>query len=363
VGYEKNEAKESGMSVKDVIEYVRRRMYLKNVVKLESDDEEDKRKVIELLEESSAKEDNKEESSDDNIPTPTRMSNWSNKVDITTDVAKGKATKSSIDDGENSNSTPQKSNGSNDDTESDDDDDDNNHDGSGDVDYEEEEEEDDDDDDDDGDDDEYNDDKVVQKRDVDDEDEFVPDDCIFPSYFCFVLWGPFVEKEKQLTLFLPDDAPKSCVKTQAQKRKERRQKRNLERMKDTSAIRGFSTDQQITIESINVNKQTLKHLQDETQMVAFGLQESAIRAQLSQVQSMAERQCPKYDENNMFWQRVDSLQKRHGESIQTLMNLTKEKKKHLRMMQMLIQVISFFKSLQWKNVVTMIWLMTMKTML
>jgi hypothetical protein len=124
-----------------------------------------------------------------------------------------------------------------------------------------------------------------------------------------------------------DDAPKSCVKTQAQKRKERREKRNLERMKDTSAIRGFSTDQQITIELINVNKQTLKHLQDETQMVAFGLQESAIRAQLSQVQSMAERQCPKYDENNMFWQRVDSLQKRHGESIQTLMNLTKEKKK------------------------------------
>ncbi len=124
-----------------------------------------------------------------------------------------------------------------------------------------------------------------------------------------------------------DDAPKNCVKTQAQKRKDRREKRNLERMKDTSAIRGFSTDQRITIESINVNKQTLKHLQDETQMVAFGLQESAIRAQLSQAQSMAERQCPKYDENNMFWQRVDSLQKRHGESIQTLMNLTKEKKK------------------------------------
>jgi hypothetical protein len=74
VGYEKNEAKESGMSVNDVIEYVRHRMYLKNVVKLESDDEKDKRKVIELLEENSAKEDNEEDSSDDNIPTPTQMS-------------------------------------------------------------------------------------------------------------------------------------------------------------------------------------------------------------------------------------------------------------------------------------------------
>jgi hypothetical protein len=124
-----------------------------------------------------------------------------------------------------------------------------------------------------------------------------------------------------------DDAPKNSVKIQAQKRKDRREKRNLKRMKDTLVVQGFSTDQQITIELINVNKQTLKHLQDETQMVAFGLQESAIRAQLLQAQSMVECQCPKYDENKMFWQRVDALQKQHAESIQTLMNLTNEKKK------------------------------------
>jgi hypothetical protein len=89
-----------------------------------------------------------------------------------------------------------------------------------------------------------------------------------------------------------DDAPKSSIWTQAQKRKDRREKRNLERMKGTSTVWGSSTDQQITIELINLNKQTLRHLQDKTQIMAFGLQESAIRVQLLQAQSMAECQCP-----------------------------------------------------------------------
>ena len=112
------------------------------------------------------------------------------------------------------------------------------------------------------------------------------------------------------------------VKTQAQKRKDRREKKKVERKLDASAVRGFSTDQRITIESINVNKQTLKHLQDETQMVALGLQETAIRAQLTHATSMAERQCPKYKDTNMFWQRADALQKRHADAIVAIMNLT-----------------------------------------
>jgi hypothetical protein len=112
------------------------------------------------------------------------------------------------------------------------------------------------------------------------------------------------------------------VKTQAQKRKERRQKKTLERNKDTTGVRGFSTDQRITIESINVNKQTLKHLQNESQMVALGLQETAIRAQLTHAQTMAERQCPKYNRSNMFWKRADALQLRHKESIAAIMNAT-----------------------------------------
>ena len=112
------------------------------------------------------------------------------------------------------------------------------------------------------------------------------------------------------------------VRTQAQKRKDKREKKKLERKQDASSVRGFSTDQRITNESINVNKQILKHLQDETQIVALGLQETTIRAQLKHTQSMTERQCPKYKDTNMFWQRADALQKRHAEAIEALMNLT-----------------------------------------
>ena len=106
------------------------------------------------------------------------------------------------------------------------------------------------------------------------------------------------------------------MKTQAQKRKERREKKQLDRKNDTSSVHGFFMDQRITIESINVNKRTLKHLQNKIQMVALSLQETAIRAQLTHAQSMVERQCPKYKESNMFWQRADALQQFHAEAIQ-----------------------------------------------
>jgi hypothetical protein len=48
----KNEPKESGMTVDNVMEYVRRHMYMKNIIKLDSDDEKDPEKVIELMEDS-----------------------------------------------------------------------------------------------------------------------------------------------------------------------------------------------------------------------------------------------------------------------------------------------------------------------
>ena len=112
------------------------------------------------------------------------------------------------------------------------------------------------------------------------------------------------------------------MKTQKEKRKERREKKALERKNDSSAVRGFSTDQRITIESINVNKRTLQHLRTESQMVALGLQETAIRGQLTHAQSMAERQCPKYNKSNMFWKRADQLQQRHQETIDAIMQHT-----------------------------------------
>jgi hypothetical protein len=96
-------------------------------------------------------------------------------LDITKDVAQGQTTTSSPTD------------------DTDTEDDDNDDDSSGYVNYDEK-----DDDDDSIDDDDHI--IVIDKK--EDDDEFVPTDFIFPSYFCFMLWGPFAEKEKQLPMFL-----------------------------------------------------------------------------------------------------------------------------------------------------------------
>ena len=51
----KNEPKESGMTIDDVIKYVRHRMYLNQIIKLDSEDEEDSKKVIVLMDDTPSK--------------------------------------------------------------------------------------------------------------------------------------------------------------------------------------------------------------------------------------------------------------------------------------------------------------------
>ena len=43
----------------------------------------------------------------------------------------------------------------------------------------------------------------------------VPANYIFPSFMAFVIYGPFVDKSKQLTLFLHKDAAKGATKSRS----------------------------------------------------------------------------------------------------------------------------------------------------
>ena len=171
---------------------------------MDSEDEEDKVKVIELLDDRKNNEDNEQEeiekdSSDDEIKTSASTApRRSKRVDITKDVAKGSGHDDEI------NDSPVNKDGKSDvdDTDADvDEEDDEDEDAcvqpTGDVDHDEVDEDDADN--------EYDDDSVVEESDAGDEDEFVPDNCIFASYFCFILWGPLAERNKQLTLFLPGE--------------------------------------------------------------------------------------------------------------------------------------------------------------
>ena len=192
----KNKPKESGMTVDNVIEYVRRRMYLKNIIKLDSDNKEDKVKVIALLDDSKDNNKEEEDSSNDEVETRTSITTRrSNKVDITRDVARGSLKKSDNDynatskDGEKGSST------SVDDTDMDDkDDEDNDNDEdeyiepSGNVDYDEDDEDDDDDNVDD------DDDSVIDDDDVGDDDEFYQMITSFPPIFASCCGVPSSKK-------------------------------------------------------------------------------------------------------------------------------------------------------------------------
>ena len=66
---------------------------------------------------------------------------------------------------------------------------------------------------------ETKDDITIEKEEEDEEKEklVVPEDWFFPSYFAFVLWGPFVEPRNRLSIMETKDRPKLVRKSRAKK--------------------------------------------------------------------------------------------------------------------------------------------------
>lgn len=106
--------------------------------------------------------------------------------------------------------------------------------------------------------------------------------------------------------------------SQAQKRKEKMKKKTNERANDTQGHRGFSTDQRISIESMNINKKRLMHQQNETRLVGLSIQEAAIRNQIESAESRAVQRCPKYTKSNPYWKRVDELIEEQNQVVKAI---------------------------------------------
>ena len=83
----------------------------------------------------------------------------------------------------------------------------------------------------------------------------MPSDYIFPSFFVFMLWGPFVPPDKRLTLLLTTTKDKSKGKgSREEDRKKQLNNRRNDASTDVTAARGFSTEQRIYIDNLNVKK-------------------------------------------------------------------------------------------------------------
>ena len=160
----------------------------------------------------------------------------------------------------------------------------------------------------DGDDDYNSDDSSSSKSVSDSDEEDIPDDWMFPSFYVFILWGPFVEPDNRLNIAAVDDrGRKKGVGNRKQSRGKDVEEKRLGNNADTSSNRGLTMDHRIEIQNLTVRHQIMSDRQRESTIVAFSVEEGMISRQLEQAERRAESRCPDYDATNIFWIKVDRL--------------------------------------------------------
>ena len=175
----------------------------------------------------------------------------------------------------------------------------------------------------------YNSSESDDSDDSDDESELkdpeqIPENYMFASFIAFVLWGPFADESHKLPLLLLSDADKRTVMPRAQRRKEAMKQKSLERDDSTTEVRGFSTDQRINIQALNINKNRLDHQKNQTYLVGLSIQESAMSRQVRQCENRAANRCPVYDSENIHWKVADDLIEKHNELVLSIRTKTEE---------------------------------------
>ena len=136
-----------------------------------------------------------------------------------------------------------------------------------------------------------------------------PPQWFFPCWISFIQYGPFVPKDKRLSLLEITDASKKIVKSRAEKRKAVTLEKNIQRMNDNSSDRGFSTDQKIQLEIVDLTRQQTKDRSRESILMGLCVQEAALTKQIDRAERMAERLAPNQmdDKNNKWWSKVNYL--------------------------------------------------------
>ena len=83
---------------------------------------------------------------------------------------------------------------------------------------------------------------------IDNEADFLDDDYMFPGFFAFMLYGPFVENEDKLDILRKGSALKKNVESRAEKRKRGVKQKDLDRENNTEGDRGLTIDQKINMD-------------------------------------------------------------------------------------------------------------------
>lgn len=152
------------------------------------------------------------------------------------------------------------------------------------------------------------------------ENSYVPSEYIFPSFMAYISYGPFVDPSNQLSLLLTGDAGKGKMKSRAEKRKASLEEKAASRKEDGDHTRGLTIDQQIKMASYNLQKRSQEQLENESRLVALIAHESALGRQVDAAERRATVRCEKYNEKNRFWMMVDQLMEEQAEVTRSIKN-------------------------------------------
>ena len=145
-------------------------------------------------------------------------------------------------------------------------------------------------------------------EDASESDTDVPLDYLFPSFYVFVLYGPFVSPSNRLDINLVDNKGKKKGEgTRAELRKKEAADKKIDSSNDTQSARGFTTDQRIDIETLGLQKESMLDRKNEVAMVALSLEETSMSKLVEAAERRASQRCPKYNKTNVYWKKVDQL--------------------------------------------------------
>ena len=88
-------------------------------------------------------------------------------------------------------------------------------------------------------------------------------------------------------------------------------------------MRGFATVQQIDIESLALQKKNISDRNRESDLVGLAMEESALSRLIEALERKVEQRCNKYDENNVYWGRVDNLLEQQPSVLKQMRSMNK----------------------------------------
>ena len=148
----------------------------------------------------------------------------------------------------------------------------------------------------------------IANSDSDKYDSDIPSDYLFPSFYVFVLYGPFVPTSHQLDINVIDNNQKKKGEgTRAALRKKEAKEKSDEKQNDSESTRGFTTDQRIDIKTLSLQKESMLDRKHEVAMVALSLEESSMTKLVEAAERRALQRCPKYSNTNVYWKKVDGM--------------------------------------------------------